>query len=104
MSLLEAFVWGLAGGIGAEVSVLFAHRHRAPGDIPYYLKGWFYYVAALLMILFGGIVALAHASTPGITLNAILAIQIGASAPLIFRKLSETIAESPEPPDPAKID
>jgi len=103
MSLLETFLWGLFGGVGAEVSVVFAHRHRAPKDFPYWLKSWAYYVASLAMALFGGGIAVAYASS-GTTLNAILAIQIGASAPLIFRKLSETIPETPKPPDPTKID
>lgn len=102
MGLLETFLWGLFGGVGAEVSVVFAHRHRAANDFPYWLKSWVYYISSLVMVFFGGGIAVAYASS-GTTLNAILAIQIGASAPLIFRKLSETIPETPRPPDPAKI-
>lgn len=103
MSLFETFLWAVFGGVGAEVSVVFAHRHRAPKDFPYWLKSWPYYIASVAMVLFGGGIAAAYASS-GTTLNAILAIQIGASAPLIFRKLSETIPETPKPPDPTKID
>ena len=102
MGLLETFLWGLFGGVGAEVSVVFAIRHRAANDFPYWLKSWVYYISSLAMVFFGGGIAVAYASS-GTTLNAILAIQIGASAPLIFRKLSETIPETPKPPDPAKI-
>lgn len=102
MSLLETFLWGLFGGVGAEASVVFTHRHRAPKDFPYWLRSWTYYAACLVMVLLGGGIAVAYASS-GTTLNAILAIQIGASAPLIFRKLSESIPEKPEPPDPTKI-
>lgn len=103
MGLLETFLWGFFGGVGAEVSVVFALRHRVAKDFPYWLKSWVYYISSFAMVLFGGGIAVAYASS-GTTLNAILAIQIGASAPLIFRKLSETIPETPKTPDPAKID
>lgn len=103
MSVLETFMWAVFGGVGAEVSVVFANRHRAPKDFPYWLKSWPYYVASGSMALFGGGIAAAYASS-GTTLSAILAIQIGASAPLIFRKLSETIPDTPKLPDPTKID
>lgn len=103
MSFTEIFMWGIFGGAGAEISVVFALRHRGPKEYPHWLKSWTYYIVALVMVLVGGIVTVAYAKS-GTTLNAILAIQIGASAPLIFRKLTETIPESPKPPDPAKID
>ena len=103
MSSLEIFLWGLFGGVGAEISVVFALRHREAKEFPYWLKSWTYYIVSLVMVSFGGGIALAYASS-GTTLNAILAIQIGASAPLIFRKLTEAIPETPRPPDPAKID
>jgi len=102
MSPVETFVWGLFGGIGAEVSVVFALRHRGAKEYPYWLKSFTYYVVATVMAIVGGVIAVAYAQS-GTTLNAILAIQIGASAPLIFRKLSETVPETPKPPDPAKI-
>ena len=103
MSPVETFVWGLFGGIGAEVSVIFALRHRAAKEYPYWLKTYTYYLVAAVMSIVGGVIAVAYAQS-GTTLNAILAIQIGASAPLIFRKLSETIPETPKQPDPSKID
>lgn len=103
MTLLETFLWGLFGGFGAEVSVVFVLRHQGPKEFPHWLKSWIYYAIALVMAIFGGGIAVAYASS-GITLNAILAIQIGASAPLILRKLSGTIPETPKPPDPARID
>ena len=103
MTWFEIFMWGLFGGLGAEVSVVFAFRHRGPKEFPHWLKSWTYYIVAFAMVIFGGGIAVAYARS-GITLNAILAIQIGASAPLIFRKLTETVPETPEPPDPARID
>ena len=103
MSPFETFLWGLFGGIGAEVSVVFSLRHRGPKEYPYWLTSWTYYMVSGAMVIIGGLVAVAYARS-GTTLNAILALQIGASAPLIFRKLSETIPETPKPPDPERID
>jgi len=102
MGLLETFAWGLFGGFGAEIAVVFSNRHRAAKDFPYWLKSWPYYVTAVVMLLVGGGVAVAYASS-GTTLNAMLAIQIGASSPLIFRKLTETVPGTVEPPDPRTI-
>lgn len=104
MTPIETFLWGLFGGFGAEVSVVFALRHRGSSDYPYWLKSWTYYLVAATMIIVGGVIAVAYARS-GTTLNAILAIQIGASAPLIFRKLGESfIPDTPKPPDPSRID
>lgn len=102
MNLVEIFLWGFFGGVGAEISVVFSLRHRGPKEYPHWLKSPTYYIVASVMVIFGGVIAVAYAQS-GTTLNALLAIQIGASAPLIFRKLTETIPESPKPPDPAKI-
>ncbi len=104
MTPTETFLWGLFGGLGAEVSVIFALRYRGPSDYPYWLKSWTYYLVAVAMVIIGGVIAVAYARS-GTTLNAILAIQIGASAPLIFRKLTENvIPDTPKPPDPSRID
>jgi hypothetical protein len=103
MTPTETFLWGLFGGLGAEASVVFAFRHRGPSEYPYWLKSWTYYFVAAVMVLIGGVIAVAYAKS-GTTLNAMLAIQIGASTPLIFRKLSENIPDRPEPPDPSRID
>lgn len=103
MSPIETFLWGIFGGIGAEAGVVFALRYRLPAEYPYWLKSKVYYLVAGIMVLLGGGIALAY-SRSGTTLNALLAMQIGASAPLILRKLSETVPEKPVPPDPSKID
>lgn len=102
MGPIETFLWGLFGGFGAEVGVVFALRHRLPTEYPYWLKSPVYYLVSIVMVLLGGGIAVAYARS-GSTLNAILAIQIGASAPLILRKLTETLPEEPKVPDPAKV-
>jgi len=102
MSNLETFLWGLAGGLGAELVVFFSIRQLRAHELPYFVRSPRYYIITLIMILFGGLIALAYAKS-GTPLNAILAIQVGASTPLILRKFSETISEPPKPPDPDKV-
>ena len=103
MGTMELFWWGLFGGVGAELAVVFSLRHSARNEYPYWLKSPFYYIIATIMAMVGGIVVLAHARS-GINLTAILAIQIGASTPLILRKLRDSIPQETEIPDTASID
>ena len=103
MGLFETFIWGFFGGVGAELAVLFGVRQQFPDRFPYWIRSRAYYVVALLMALAGGGIALAYVRS-GTALSAILAIQIGASAPLFFRKARDVIAETPAPPDPNRVD
>jgi hypothetical protein len=95
--------WGVVGGIGAEVAVIYDIFHQKPSAFPWWYKSGKYYFVASIMLLLGGAIALAH-SMSGSSLNPILAIQIGASTPLILRKLRDVASEPPSPPDPAKVD
>ena len=103
MGAPETFWWGLFGGVGAELAVIFALVHNLPAEYPYWLKSKVYWCLAVLMALAGGGVAAAYARS-GTPLSALLAIQVGASAPLILRKLRDTVPSTPKPPDPTKID
>ena len=103
MGMVEAFIWGLFGSAGAEVSSAFTLRHRAWKDFPYWLKSPPYYITSIAMALIGAGIAAAY-SRSGTMLSPILAIQIGASAPLIFRKLTEVVPEKRKPLDLRKID
>jgi hypothetical protein len=103
MGSIETFIWGFFGGIGAELAVLFGVRQQFPDRFPYWIRSTAYYILAILMALVGGGIALAYVRS-GTALNAILAIQVGASAPLFFRKAREVVAEPPKPPDERRID
>ena len=97
MSETATFLYAGFGGLAAEVAVIFALRQRFPDEAPHYLRSVLYYLISVAMAASGGVVALAYAGS-GTSLNPILAIQIGASAPLLLRKLSETMVEPPKPP------
>ena len=103
MSGFEIFFWGLIGGFGAEMVGFFGIRRQNPHDFPYWIRSPKYYIIALTMILIGAAIALAYYRS-GFDLNPILAIQIGASAPLFLRKASDTVVEKETQSDPTRID
>ena len=82
MGLLEGFLYGLVGGLLAELLGLFRLRQQAPGALPLWLKSWFYWVVTLLMALAGGVLVVIYLRS-GIAIQPILAVNVGASAPLI---------------------
>lgn len=103
MPIWEIFLWGLLGGIGAEVVVFFGIRHQNPLEFPYWVKSKAYYIIAVIMALIGAFITIAYARS-GTNLNPILAIQIGASAPLILRKARDAASEPSTPPNLSAID
>lgn len=98
----ETFIWGLLGGIGAELVVYFGMRHELASELPFWMKSVSYWVVVVAMVLFGGIITLAYFRS-GTPLNAILALQVGASAPLFLRKIRDIVPETPENIDPTKV-
>jgi hypothetical protein len=103
MDLLETFLWGVFGGVGAEAVIWASIRHNKREEYPYWIKSPLYCATTIVLILLGGGVAVMYArsSTP---LNAVLAAQIGASAPLLLRKFTEAIPPRLRPPDPSQVD
>jgi len=102
MTGMETFLWGAFGGLAAEVASVFALRHRLPAEAPHFLTSWLYYILALCMTAIGGAVAVAYQRS-GSSLNPLLAMQIGASAPLLIRKLSESVVETPKVSKGARV-
>jgi hypothetical protein len=103
MGGFETFLWGFFGGIGAELTVLFGVRQQFPSRFPHWVRSRAYYLIVVVMALVGGILALAYVRS-GTRLTAILAIQVGASAPLFFRKAHDVISGPPKSPDPLRVD
>jgi predicted cobalt transporter CbtA len=91
MSLLEGFLWGLAGGFLAELLGLFRLRHHDPGRLPRWLQSPFYWIVTAFMILAGGLLVLVYMKS-GIAVAPVLAVNVGASAPLIIGQL---VAQAP---------
>jgi len=91
MGVLEGFLWGITGGLFAEIFGLFKLRHQSPRDFPAWLKSAFYWIITAAMILAGGGLVIIYLVS-GIDLKAIVAVNIGASAPLIIGTL---VAQAP---------
>jgi hypothetical protein len=86
MSGLEGFLFGLFGAFLSEVLGLFKLRREASLAALPWLKSKFYWVITVLMILIGGGLAWVYLRS-GAQLNPLLAVNIGASAPLILSTL-----------------
>lgn len=79
------FIVGFAGACLGEVPGLYELRHTDPGNFPKYLKSPFYWAMNLVMALAGGFLATLYGFRE---VNALLVVNIGASAPLIIRSLA----------------
>jgi hypothetical protein len=87
MEYLEGFLYGAVGGLFAELLGLFKLRREAPSNLPDWLKSPFYWCITLAMICAGGLVVVIYLRS-GIPLKPIIAVNVGASAPLIISTLS----------------
>jgi len=83
IGLWEGFGWGILGGLFAEVLGLYKLRHQTPEKLPLWLRSRFYWAVTCIMIFVGGLVVVIYMRS-GFTVPAILAVNIGASAPLIL--------------------
>jgi len=95
----EGFLYGLLGGCLAELLALFRLRHKEPGRLPQWLRSWFYWSITLAMTFAGGLLVVAYLRS-GISMQPILAINVGTSAPLIIGSL---VAQAP-PIEPGRVD
>lgn len=86
---------GIAGGGLAELVKWY--KIRDSNNMDDYKKPSIYWVLTVLMILAGGVLAFAYSKIGNI--NALLAINVGASAPLIIGGLANSPA--PKPPTTA---
>lgn len=87
---MNLFFWGAVGGILVEVSGLFKLRHKG---CPAYLRSWFFWCISIAMALCGGLLAVAYSSQVT-NMSIILALNIGASAPLILERAGKQIPKS----------
>ena len=81
-----AFLLGVFGGFLAELGRWW--KIREGPNFPTYIKSAFYWAITILMIIGGG--GLAYVYMLMGDLNAILAVNVGASAPLIISGLANT--------------
>jgi hypothetical protein len=82
------FATGCAGGIVAEV--LHWWNLRESPQLPGYVNSWFYWTITVAMTLTGGFVAWIYF---GERAEAIIAVHVGISTPLILQKLATSVPE-----------
>ena len=99
MGLWEGFLFGVFGGLLAELLGLFRLRHETKESFPEWLRSPFYWAITSFMILAGGALVVVYLKS-NFTLSALIAVNLGASAPLI---LGTMVAQVPDV-QRAKID
>lgn len=85
----QVFIWGTVGGLLAELFKWYNLRESP--NMPEYLRSFFYWLVTLLMIGVGGLLADLY-NIPAD--NRLLAINVGASAPLIIQTLMKGLPGS----------
>ncbi|WP_421511462.1 hypothetical protein ACOQH0_02665 [Enterobacter sp. JS8-1] len=85
MSLL---IYGLIGGLIPEMVGIYNLRCVEKNSRPAWLTSRFYWISTLVMILIGVALVYFYESILNLKLNEIIAIHIGASAPIILRNFS----------------
>lgn len=88
MDVATAVSFGLLGGFSVEVLKWFRIREDLHKGMPDYAKRWPYWLVTTLMILVGGGLVVAYHVSSGVQLNPILAVNVGASAPLVLSTLA----------------
>lgn len=94
----SGFLWGVLGGSFAELLQWFGLRHSVHAGVPDWSKSKIYWLITGLMILVGGGLVVAYVGS-GLSVNPLMAINIGASAPLIIGKLAQQAPKI----DPGKV-
>jgi hypothetical protein len=81
LSEIAGLIWGIAGGVAAEIAHLYAVRDK---PTPLWLRSFRYWVITIAMIGVGGGLVYAYVQS-GVRLSDLAAAQLGAAAPLLVR-------------------
>ena len=87
LSSTQGFIYGMAGGFCAELIGWYKIRTTLYNSYPDFAKSWVYWSLTLMMILVGGGLVSVYIES-GFQFKALLAINIGATAPLILEALT----------------
>ena len=99
ITLSESILWGLAGGVAAELLHWFHLRKELYKGVPEWARSWGYWIVTAVMAGMGPLLVALYESA-GSELSPILAFNIGASAPLILTSLVRQVP----PIDPGSSD
>ena len=90
---------GLAGGCAAETLKWYRIREELHKGVPAHAKSWLYWAVTGIMAAMGGLLVFVYQASEGVNLSPILALNIGASAPLILGTLVGQIPQF----DPGRV-
>jgi hypothetical protein len=90
--IIESIIFGLAGGILAELAGWYKLRYQPKP--PAFLHSPRYWIVTIGMILAGGFLVFVYLRAQ-FELNPIIAMNVGASAPLIIRNFGGTLPPNP---------
>ena len=94
----QVILIGVVGGLAAELLRWFNLRDTLHNELPEWSRSWLYWLVTVFMSLVGGLLVYLYIQS-GTKMSAILAFNIGISAPLILAKLA---SEAP-PIVPGKV-
>lgn len=95
MSLLETFIWGFLGSLAIEIVNIYQVFQDENPKMPSRYKSYLFWFVRLMLAIIAGGLAMAYKID-----NAILAVNIGASTPLILQALAKGI----QPPNYKELD
>lgn len=84
--MLKIFLCGIFGGFLGEL--LKWYRIRTNEKLPHYSKSPFYWLITILIIISGGVITILYGVDK---MNAMMAVNIGLSAPLLIQNISKSV-------------
>jgi hypothetical protein len=98
MAMADGFWLGVLGGVFAEIFSLSKLRYLPRDARPLWVGSMWYWAITVAMMLSGGALVAIYLGS-GVTMTPLLAVNIGASAPLILQSL---VSQAP-PLDPSRV-
>jgi len=98
MAMADGFWLGVLGGVFAEIFSLSKLRYLPRDARPLWVGSMWYWAITVAMMLSGGALVAIYLGS-GVTMTPLLAVNIGASAPLILQSL---MSQAP-PLDPSRV-
>jgi len=93
MEFLTGLLYGVLGAFFAELLGHYRLRHLVKGQFPEWISSPYYWIVTTLMMLSGGGLVFIYLAS-GVPIKPIIAVNIGASAPLIIGRLTAQTSQA----------
>ena len=89
---LQAFLWGAGGSIAVEIFDLYNQIRTSPdAQMPTLYRKWYFWLLRVVITVCAGMLVVAE----NVTGQPFVAVNIGASAPAIFKALTQPNVSAP---------